>query len=409
MSKSLQNSSEEQGNLHIVENLDKQSLPKPIQDMLSLASTPDEEDILLLSMLTGVSACIPYVYFRYGPTGKKYYANLQFFIIAGPASGKGIAGQSQRMVNVVYAQHPLSIPGGSTYPAWFQSFYQQNGCGFMYESEGSVITDTWKASVSDYNTALRKAAEHEPISKNRVRAGKMVIDTPKLSMLLTGTHKQYKKLVPDVENGYFSRLITLFVQGSNPFNKHYVTDISAQSAIPEKVGNYLLNMYDSMANNGEIEWTLNQGQKDFLGNHFEAQYKTLIKMLGQNFHSTVIRMPIHIERIAMILSALRRNFGVCIDVDFQTALTIGNILLQHMATSFRYINGDAQDVVPNIKPVNRCKLLFDQLPQEYNRGTLIAEANALGISERSAERYNNSCMDEGLVVRVNHGIYRKVA
>ena len=66
---------EEQGNLRIVENLEMQNLPQPLQDMLSLASTPEEQDILLMATLTAASACVPNLYFRYGPTGKKYYAN----------------------------------------------------------------------------------------------------------------------------------------------------------------------------------------------------------------------------------------------------------------------------------------------------------------------------------------------
>ena len=84
------NSMEGQENLRIVEHLDMQKLPESLQQMLSLATTPEERDILLMSTLAGTSACVPNIYFRYGPTGKKYYANLQCFILAAAASGKGI-------------------------------------------------------------------------------------------------------------------------------------------------------------------------------------------------------------------------------------------------------------------------------------------------------------------------------
>lgn len=409
MSELTQKSREEQVNLRIVDHLDKQSLPKPVQEMLSLAGTPDEEDILLLSMLTGASACIPNLYFRYGPTAKHYYANLQLFVMAAPASGKGIAGQVQNMVKVVDEQHPLFIPGDSTYPAWFKALYCQNGCGYMHESEGSVITDIWGASVMSYNTALRKAAEHEQISKNRVMTGKMVIENPKLSMLLTGTFNQYKTLVPNVENGYFSRLLTLFMQGTNPFDRKYVTSLSAQSVIPEKVGNQLLDLYETLSQDEEKEWMLTQEQKDILGEHLETEYKTLIMMLGQNFHSAVVRMAIQIERIAMILSALRGNLDICTDDDFLTALTIGNKLLQHMAMAFRLIEGDAQRAVPDIKPLDQRRILFKQLKDEYDHKTLVDEARVQGISERTAERWNNAWMEVGQIVKLSHGQYRKVA
>lgn len=105
---------EEQEDLRIVEYLDMHKLPESLQQMLSLASTSEEKDILLMSTLAGVSACVPNVYFRYGPTGKKYYANLQAFILAASASGKGIANQALEMVRVVDEQYPMLIAGDST-------------------------------------------------------------------------------------------------------------------------------------------------------------------------------------------------------------------------------------------------------------------------------------------------------
>ena len=89
---------EEQVDLRIVEHLDMQNLPESIQNMLSLAKTDQEKDMLLMATLAAASACVPNLYFRYGPTGKKYYANLQCFILASSASGKGIANQALEMM-----------------------------------------------------------------------------------------------------------------------------------------------------------------------------------------------------------------------------------------------------------------------------------------------------------------------
>ena len=110
-------SSEEQANLRIVEHLNMSNLPQIVRNMLSLASTPEEQDILLMATLTGASACIPNLYFRYGPTGKRYYANLQAFILAASASGKGVANQALEMVRVVDEQYPMLIAGDSTLAA----------------------------------------------------------------------------------------------------------------------------------------------------------------------------------------------------------------------------------------------------------------------------------------------------
>ena len=409
---------EGQEDLRIVEHLDMQKLPESLQQMLSLASTPEEQDIILMATLAAASACVPNLYFTYGPTGKKYYANLQCFILAAAASGKGIANQALEMVRVIDEQYPMLIAGDSTLPAWYKALEEQGGCGYMHESEGSVITDIWKTSAANYNTALRKAAEHEAISRNRCK-GASEIKCPKLSMLLTGTFGQYKALVPSVENGYFSRLLTVVIRGTNPFDKRYVSSKGGQSAVPKIVGNRLLRTYENLMNAGEREWSLTDAQKERLGEHLETEYGTLIGLLGDNFHSAVVRMAVQIERIAMILSALRAGeepsvFSnqypdfLCSDEDYQTAEMIGNKLLLHMASAYRMIDGDAQDVVPEIKPLDQRKVLFEQLRPEYKLQELISEAKSQGVSRRSAIRWNDNWQDNGMVLKTEYGHYKKV-
>ena len=408
---------EGQEDLRIVEHLDMQKLPESVQQMLSLASTPEEQDIILMATLAAASACVPKMYFTYGPTGKKYYANLQCFILAAAASGKGIANQVLEMVRVIDEQYPMLIAGDSTLAAFYKALEEQGGCGYMHESEGSVITDIWKNAAANYNTALRKAAEHEPISRNRVK-GASEIKNPRLSMLLTGTFGQYKALVPSVENGYFSRLLTVVIRGTNPFDKRYVSSKGGQSAVPKIVGQRLLRTYERLMSGGEREWSLTEAQKERLGEHLETEYGTLISLLGNNFHSAVVRMAVQIERIAMVLSAMRLESSVishqhsaflCSDADYQTAEIIGNRLLLHMAAAYRMIDGDAQECVPEIKPIDQRKVVFEQLKAEYALGELIQEAKSQGVSRSSAIRWNNEWIEKGMVTKENHGIYRKVA
>ncbi len=411
-------SMEGQEDLRIVEHLDMQKLPESLQQMISLARTEEEKDIILMATLTAASACVPNMYFRYGPTGKKYYANLQCFILAAAASGKGIANQALEMVRVIDEQYPMLIAGDSTLPAWYKALEEQGGKGYMHESEGSVITDVWKTSAANYNTALRKAAEHEPISRNRVK-GASEIKNPRLSMLLTGTFGQYKALVPSVENGYFSRLLTVVIRGTNGFDKRYVSSKGGQSAIPKIVGNRLLRTYETLMNAGELEWSLTDAQKERLGEHLETEYGTLIGLLGENFHSAVIRMALQIERMAMILTAMRGNVPeynsgltneglYCKDEDYETAEMIGNKMLLHMAAAYRMIDGDAQDVVPEIKPLDQRRILFDQLKPEYAHKDLVVEAKTQGVSPRTAFRWNEKWLNEGLITKAEYGVYRKV-
>lgn len=420
---------EGQEDLRIVEHIDMQKLPESVKQMISLASTPEEKDIILMATLAAASACVPNLYFTYGPTGKKYYANLQCFILAAAASGKGIANQALEMVRVVDEQYPMLIAGDSTLAAFYKALEEQGGVGYMHESEGSVITDIWKSGAANYNTALRKAAEHEAISRNRVK-GSSEIKCPRLSMLLTGTFGQYKALVPSVENGYFSRLLTVVIRGTNGFDKRYVKSKGGQSAIPKIVGQRLLRTYEALMNAGEREWSLTDAQKERLGEHLETEYGTLIGLLGDNFHSAVIRMAVQIERIAMILTAMRgingechspatdgengdkniaegRNTLFCTDEDYETAEMIGNKMLLHMAAAYRMIDGDAQEVVPEIKPLDQRKVLFEQLKPEYKLQELITEAKSQGISRATVIRWNDAWQEQGMVSKIEYGHYRK--
>ena len=408
---------EGQEDLRIVEHLEMQKLPESVQQMIALASTAEEQDIILMATLAAASACVPNLYFRYGPTGKKYYANLQCFSLAAAASGKGIANQALEMVRVIDEQYPLLVAGDSTLAAWYKALEERGGCGYMHESEGSVITDIWRTAAVNYNTALRKAAEHEAISRNRC-TGSSEIKNPRLSMLLTGTFGQYKALVPSVENGYFSRLLTVVIRDTHPFDKRYVNSKGGQSAIPKIVGQRLLRTYEALMEGGEREWSLTEAQKERLGEHLETEYGTLIGLLGDNFHSAVVRMAVQIERIAMILTAMRGEVSeyysdetdvalYCADEDYEAAEMIGNKLLLHMASAYRMIDGDAQEVVPEIKPLDQRKVLFEQLKPEYKLQELITEAKSQGISRATVIRWNDAWQEQGMVSKIEYGHYRK--
>ena len=91
MIENLNSISEEQANLHIVENMDVNNLPEIMQTVLTLAHTPAEKDMLLMSALVACGSVMPNLYFKYGISAKRYYPNLQLFIVGSAACGKGIA------------------------------------------------------------------------------------------------------------------------------------------------------------------------------------------------------------------------------------------------------------------------------------------------------------------------------
>ena len=404
--------------LHISNHIEPSSLPAIIQPVMALAQSDAERDMLLLSLLTAAGSCMPRLYCRYGLTGKKYYPNLQCFIVGSAASGKGIANLALEFVSKVHAALPLVIPGDSSYPGFYRQLYRQDGRGYIHESEGSVITDVWRSSVTNYNTALRKAAEHEPITRNRANDNSCIA-CPQLSVLLTGTFSQYRALVPSIENGYFSRLLTLIVQDQQAFNHRYVEPADGSAGVMQQAAARLYDICQALYRSHPTEFTLTPEQRTRLGHHLETAYPALLSLLGTNFHSVVLRMAVHIERIAMILTALRlteeqlkiKNYELkmaCSDTDYQIAELIGNKLLLHMAMAYRMIKGAEQVAVPKVQALDQRKMLLSLLPEEFETQTLLEEARLQGIPRRTIFRWTDEWQKIGVLEKVSHGLYKKL-
>lgn len=432
---------EEQENLRIVENMDVNNLPELMQNVLSLANTPAEKDMLLMSALVACGSVMPNLYCKYGIAAKRYYPNLQLFIVGSAACGKGIANLALELVKPIHKKTPLIIPGDATYPAFYQTLARQNGRGYIHESEGSVITDIWRSSTANYNTALRKAAEHETISRARCREAS-VIENPQVSMVLTGTFSQYHALVPSIENGYFSRLLTLIVDEHQAFNSRYVQPSETSGETIQTAAEQLYHLYEKLLFTKAREFKLTPDQRTRLGKHLETAYPTLIRMLGEDFHSVVLRMAVHIERIAMILTVLRscspRHSAeqepssisseldsdtsslscargvrpeniVCADEDYATAELIGNKLILHMAQAYQLVKGTEKMELPTVKPLDQKQILLSLLPEEFGHAVLVKEAATQGISPRTAERWNEGWQQSGVVYRLKYDCYKKIA
>ena len=434
MIQNLQPAMEADQDLHIAKHIEPEKLPAMIQPIMSLAQSDAERDMLLMSLLTAAGSCMPNLYCRYGLTGKKYYPNLQCFIVGSAACGKGIANLALELVSKVHEALPLVIAGDSSYPGFYKQLERQNGRGYIHESEGSVITDVWRSSVTNYNTALRKAAEHEPITRNRARDNSSIA-CPQLSVLLTGTFSQYKALVPSIENGYFSRLLTLIVNDQQAFSSRYVEPASGSNGVMGTAAQQLYDLCQALYKSRPMEFSLTAEQRARLGQHLETAYPTLMQLLGVNFHSVVLRMAVHIERIAMILTAMRAAYpqplpegkgesgaqttppfregtGVgllCTDVDYQTAEMIGNKLILHMAAAYRMIKGAELPSVPKIQPLDQKQILLSLLPDEFESKLLVTEAQSQGISRRTAIRWSDEWQAQGLIQKIKYGTYKKIA
>lgn len=389
--------------------LQVETMPAILRDTLRVARTDEERDMLLMSALTACSAVLPNVYFRYGHLKKRYYPNLQTFIMASAAGGKGIASQALELVRPIHEENELLIPGDSTYPAFFKQLAEQGGVGYMHESEGSVITDIWRNGAMSYNTALRKAAEHEPLSRSRV-SGREEIRNPRLSMLLTGTFDQFRTLVPNVQNGFFSRLSILVVRGQQGFDRTIFMPKS-EGDTAGSASQRMLALYEQLyCRTTPVEFRLSAEQSEQLGEYFEREYTTLVQALGENFHPTIVRMGVTTMRIACILTTLRGVTGdtlLCSDEDYHTAVTIASKLLLHAADAYNQIEGAKTQAVPESKGSYQRQMLLASLPEEFTRDLYLQRARQNGIPVRTADRWLSDWSHNGTFLHLDYGEYKR--
>ena len=407
----------EKDDLSISPYLNQEALPQVLNRMLSVARTPAEEDMLLMSALTAVSACIPNCYFTHGRYLKRYHANLMTFIVAGAASGKGVAQLALELVRPLHDASPLIIAGNNSSSALTEQLSEQGGVGYIHESEGSVITDSWRHSSCDYNTLLRKAAEHETISLQR-RTGdeRIEIPAPCLSVLLTGTFSQFSALVPDAENGLFSRLLPLIIRERQRFDP--TVFLSQPSASPYALfracGEQIAGVVTDAQRHGAVHFSLTPDQQHRAGSLLQSEYDGLLLQLGEGFHPSVVRMGVNLMRIALVLSFLRDMHCilkdepiVCDERDFRTAVLITSKLLLHAADAYSLQNSNRCPLIPKPKSAYQQQVLLAALPQEFTTGEAIRIMSAMGVSESTAKRRIISWLDDNKICKTRHGGYEK--
>ena len=185
-------------------------LPGLLQKVVAKSNSPEDKDLLLLGSLVVISACLPKVYGIYAEREvlklefEEFQRNLTEY-----AATKNKA-ETERPKEPPVKM--LVIPANNSATGVFQIFNDNNGTGLMFETEGDTLALTFKSEHGNYSDGFRKAFHHETITYNRRKDREFVeIDMPRLSALLSGTPRQVSALIPNAENGLFSRFIFYFM------------------------------------------------------------------------------------------------------------------------------------------------------------------------------------------------------
>lgn len=430
-------------------------LSKIFQDIASLGTTAQQKDMLIFASLALLSGCFPEVWANYD--NRLVFANLYFFLVAPPASNKGIVSACLKLADLIeqeiresneremeeYKQRMAELKAskskGAGYPmekeppyrsllisanssstAIYQALADNNGEGITFETEADSLAYTLKSDYGNFSDGLRKGFHHECISYTRRTDKEHVrIRLPKWSVFLTGTPGQVTNLVPSCEDGLFSRIIFMLIRRENKwrnvFAKKEQTIDEAMEAIGRRV--YAIHQLLKQAGKKGVEFVLTEKQQDGFNDFFDKLYREYGSMMGENFDANVLRMGLSCFRIAMVLSITRLEGAatlppaiVCTDDDFEAAITIANTLIEHSAIIFSNLMPAGEtDSVSTAKLTDLQRKLFKALPDRFTTQQALAMAKKLDMVPKTIGKYLGYFVTRfHICTRTKQGEYEKV-
>ena len=236
---------------------------------------------------------------------------------------------------------------------------------------------------------------------------------PRLSALLSGTPKQILALIPDAENGLFSRFIFY-----NMNLRLEWRDVFSESAVSLDdyfidLGQRYFQFYQTLQQSQSIKFSLTINQQIEFNKFFTEIQQEYSSLFGLDIVASVRRLGLITFRVAMILTSLRLMDGksiesviVCNDVDFRTSLIMARVLLQHTAHVFGQLPSTDSNATRGTVTV-LCQTFFDSLPSEFNRRTYLSIAERLHIAPKTAEKYIRKFCTTGQLKHKAHDSYSK--
>jgi hypothetical protein len=422
-------------------------LPDFLQRVTAKATSAEDKDLLLLGSLVAISPCLPNIYGIYAE--RTVYPNLFLFVTAQASAGKGRLTLCRKLVEPIHRtlreqskaeqqeyqrqlteysmakdktdmerpQEPplkmLIIPANNSATGLFRILNDNKGIGLIFETEGDTLAQTFKSEHGNYSDGFRKAFHHEIISYNRRKDREFVeLETPRLSALLSGTPKQVATLIPNAENGLFSRF-TFYYMNILPVWKDVFVGDDSQTLDDyfRNLGNKFFDFYKVLQQQSEpLRFCLAATQQQAFNAYFTQAQNQYLYLCGVDYLATVRRLGLITFRITMILTTLRimetghiQSLMMCSDTDFNTALELVKILIQHAARIYEVL--PAQTETP--KQPNQKQQFLDALPPEFSRRDYLATARSLNIPPKTAEKHVAKFAQSGLLNHFAHDKYKK--
>ena len=412
-------------------------LPDFLKRGLTHVRNKRERDILLLSMITNISGCLPGVRMNYG--GMVYSADLYLVALAGSGRGKGVmqlaailpaaiqeyydelnrkdereyrqkllkwnleerlAAQEKRVPDLdqcpeMPVERILKVAPNISKSQLILALEAGGAVGLvMNASELDMISSAMHQEYGKHDDVMRAASQHEEVSSYFKTDHRLVIvSDPHLALCASGTPAQLHKFISSLENGMYSRVA--FYVGQAPWEY--------KSANPGKVrldmrayfkgmGEELLRMFIFLSGSStEVIFTEEQWKEHT--ERFRTYLREVVAEDDDSPGAIVLRHGLMMSRIAMVLTALRKcepqwntSEWKCSDEDFHTAMQIVDVLLEHSLL----LSTSMDDTAGRIRPVKaffKLRPVLKKMPREFTYSELMAAANEAGLPTASVKRY----------------------
>ena len=398
-------------------------LPWQVEKAISIAPEGEMRDMLLLSVLTNSAYALPAMRMYHGLPHHVYGPELMTMVLAPAASGKGIMNYGKQLLQGIENEHGefIYLPANTSSAALMNYLKMLKGRGIMMATEIDTLSKALSSTTGGFSDTLRCMFEHETISKLRKNQEELIeIPDPHFSILISGTFNQLKPLIKSRENGLMSRFASYVVKEIQDFDDRVWLD-AEEGVVPQEVVLYqqlakeISHRYAWMKKaKHACYFYLTDAQRKSITRMFRAMYDTLRPAFGNEFDSILKRMPVIMKRIGMILTGFRLDMSqplpervVCSDDDFKTILLIGHKLLLHAAMMFQMLP-QSKDATPGEIGHNLVqKQFFQMLPTDFTKQDAIRQAEVLGVSVKSLERWLLKFVQSNDLQHISHGLYRK--
>lgn len=425
-----------------------QALPDFLTRGCSAFSDDREKDVYLTGAITIISGCFPNATGMYD--GRTVHGNLNCFIIAPAASGKGALSSAKdlgmvyhrkllneskellRLYKIELRQYQIEmrnskgkstseppiepkfrilfIPANSSSASIIQTLEGCNGCGIICETEADTMGGALKHDWGGYSDMLRKGFHHEPITYKRKTNNEYVeVEHPKISTALSGTPVQVMGLIPNAEDGLFSRFIYYTFKVEQKWR-----DVSPQSG-RVNLTEYFATLSQELKimiehiETGPVSIDLSQKQWDVLNRLFSIWLNEVNTFISEDVGSTVKRLSVIVFRIAMVLTILRKFENessdtklICTDLDFETALKLAAVYREHAILMYKKLPKESGAAFNSGR-----QKIFDALPNDFTRQEAITIGASLRIKPSTIDKYLKIFL-RNYIKKTDYGKYQKL-